>query len=110
MPLDQSIVFDGAWRVQCGQLPVRHFGTPSGVVPIFIQAAFFRMLGVTWFAYCLHAALANGLFVFLVFGLLRRLDARPALAFVYALLSAVVMYPPFGVPYMDQHAFLFGLL
>ena len=110
MPLDQSIVFDGGWRVLSGQVPVRDFTTPTGIVPIVLQAAFFRLLGVTWFAYCLHAALANGLFAVLARRLLRRWGAGPYLATLYALLSAVVFYPPFGVPYMDQHAFLFGLL
>src|SRR6185436_9354625 len=100
MPLDQSIVFDGGWRVLNGQIPIRDFATPTGLVPIVVQAAFFRLMGATWFAYCLHAALANGLFAVLARVLLRRAGASPWLASLYALLSAVVFYPPFGVPYM----------
>ena len=109
MPLDQSIVFDGGWRLLNGQIPYRDFTTPAGLVPIALQAVFFRCFGVSWFAYCLHAAVMNGLFCVLAFRLLARLDAgMPAAAF-YALLSGVVFYPPFGVPYMDQHAFFFSL-
>ena len=109
MPLDQSIVFDGGWRVLSGQLPHRDFHTPNGVTPILIQAAFFRVLGVTWSAYCLHAAVWNGLFAWVVYALLRTLDAPRPLAGCYSALSAVVFYPPFGVPYMEQHAFFFTL-
>src|SRR5512134_1418500 len=42
MPLDQSIVFDGAWRLLCGQRPFRDFVVPSGLVPMVMQAAFFK--------------------------------------------------------------------
>ncbi len=109
MPLDQSIVFDGGWRILSGQVPFRDFTTPSGVTPILLQAGFFRMFGVTWFAYCLHAALVNGAFCILVFALLRHFGAGRSLAFVHAVLSGIVFYTPFGVPFMDQHAFFFGL-
>jgi hypothetical protein len=110
MPLDQSIVFDGAWRLLCGQRPFRDFVVPSGLVPMVMQAAFFKALGVTWFSYCLHAALVNGFFSVASFALLRRMGAARALAFFYAVASAIVFYTPFGVPFMDQHAFFFFLL
>ena len=109
MPLDQSIVFDGAWRLLCGQVPFRDFATPAGLVPIALQALFFRVFGVSWFAYCLHAAVFNGLFCVMTFGLLRRLGAGTLAAGYYGLIGGVVFYPPFGVPYMDQHAFFFSL-
>lgn len=110
MPLDQSIVFDGGWRILSGQVPFRDFTTPSGLVPIMLQAAFFKLFGLTWLSYCLHAAVFNGLFCALAYALLRVLEAPPGLAVFYAALSSVVFYPPFGVPYMDQHAFFFSLV
>jgi hypothetical protein len=109
MPLDQSIVFDGAWRILSGQVPFRDFTTPAGLVPIALQAVFFKWLGVSWFVYCLHAALFNGLFCVLAFRLLHRLEAGTTAAAYYAFLGGIVFYPPFGVPYMDQHAFFFSL-
>jgi hypothetical protein len=109
MPLDQSIVFDGGWRVLGGQVPFRDFTTPAGLTPIALQGIFFRCLGVSWFVYCLHAALFNGLFCVLSFWLLVRLEAGILAAAFYAALSGVVFYPPFGVPYPEQHAFFFSL-
>jgi len=108
MPLDQSIVFDGGWRVLSGQVPFRDFTTPSGVVPIFLQGLFFKLFGVSWLSYCLHAAIANGLFCATVYGILRLLSAGRLWSFGCGVLSGIVFYPPFGVPYMDQHAFFFG--
>jgi hypothetical protein len=110
MPLDQSVMFDGGWRVLSGQVPFRDFSTLTGVTPLLFQAFFFRVLGVTWFAYCVHAAIFNGLFCILVYLLLRALKLTRSLAFFYALLSALGFYPPIGTPYMEQHGFFFLLL
>jgi hypothetical protein len=110
MPLDSSIVFDGAWRTMNGQVPYRDYVTPSGIVPILIQALFFKVLGVTWFAYCLHAALFNGLFCILVYWLLRELETPASIAVLCGLFSAVAYYTPIGTPYLEQHSFFFVLM
>jgi hypothetical protein len=110
MPLDHSIVFDGAWRLLSGQFPYRDFVTPNGIVPIAIQALFFRLFGVNWFAYCLHAAVFNALFCLLAYALLRLLDAPRWLALFGGILSGVVFYPPLGTPYLEQHSFFFILV
>ena len=60
MPLDQSIVWDGAWRVLQGQVPAIDFALPAGLTPILIQAGIFKIAGVAWAGYVAHAALANG--------------------------------------------------
>jgi hypothetical protein len=110
MPLDQSIIFDGGWRVLSGQAPYRDFRTPNGLVPMVLEAAWFRVLGVTWLVHCLHAAVFNGLFCVLVYAACRLLGGAAWLAAIYGGLSGVVFYPPFGVAYADQHAFFFTFL
>jgi hypothetical protein len=71
LPLDQSIVFDGGWRMLNGQMPFRDFTTPAAIVPSAMQVPFFALFGVTWFALCLHAAVVNGLFCVAVYAFLR---------------------------------------
>lgn len=110
MPLDQSFVFDGAWRVLSGQIPFRDFTTPNGIVPIAIQVLFFKVFGITWFSYVLQAAIFNGLFCLVTYWLLRIAGGGRLLAFFYALLSALVFYPPIGTPFQEQHSFFFLLL
>lgn len=110
LPLDQSIVFDGGWRLLSGQVPFRDFVAPSGLVPSAIQAGFFAALGVTWFAYCLHASVVNGLFCVVVYGLLRRCGSTRIESAAFGALSAVFFYPPAGTPFMDQHSFFFMTL
>ena len=110
MPLDQSICFDGGWRWLSGELPFADYVAPNGFPVHALQAAFFALFGVDWFAYCLHAAVVNGLAVVLVDRLLVRLGLARAAASVFAACTAIAFYPPFGVPYMDQHAFFFSLV
>ena len=110
LPLDQSIVFDGGWRLLSGQVPFRDFVAPSGLVPSAMQAALFRTLGVNWFAYCLHASIVNGLFAISVYGLLRLCGSTRLEAAAMGVMSAVFFYPPAGTPFMDQHSFFFMTL
>ena len=63
MPQDSPSVFDGGWRILTGQIPFRDFTLSNAIVPVFLQAFFFKIWGVNWFVYCLHAAIFNGLFL-----------------------------------------------
>lgn len=110
MPLDQSIIFDGAWRIISGQVPFRDFNTPNSISPILLQVPFFKLFGLNWFVYCLHAATFNGIFCLLVFFFLRMLGGSRLVSFFYAFLSGLIFYPPFGTPYQDQHSFFFVML
>ncbi len=109
MALDQSIVFDGGWRILSGQIPFRDFSLLTGAVPSLLQALFFKSGGLSWLVYAAHAALFNGLFCVLAYALMRNLDTPRPIAFFLALLTALSYYAPFGTPYMEQHAFFFVL-
>ena len=110
LPLDQSIVFDGGWRMLNGQLPFRDFTAPAGITPAAMQVPFFAVFGVTWFALCLHAAVVNGLLCIAVYAFLRLCQATVWEATSFAALSAFFFYPPTGTPFTDQHSFFFTML
>jgi hypothetical protein len=110
MPLDQGIVFDGAWRLWSGQVPFRDFLAPNAIVPSAMQVPFFAVFGVSWFAFVLHASVINGLFCALAYAILRLCGAPRLEAAAYGALSAFYFYPPNGTPFMDQHAFFFSAL
>ena len=109
-PLDQSIVFDGAWRVMNGQVPWRDFVLPSGLTPILMQATLFKVAGVSWNAYVLHAAVINGVASGVVYLFLCRLSLPRAASAMCGLLTAVTLYPPAGTPYLEIHSMFFCLL
>lgn len=108
MPLDQSIAFDGAWRMLNGQLPWRDFMIPDGLVPIGLQSAIFAVFGVSWWSYVFHASLINGLAAALAFGYLRAAGLPNAPSLCCALATGVWLYPQMGTPFRDQHSLFFA--
>ncbi|WP_157162614.1 hypothetical protein [Cylindrospermum stagnale] len=109
MALDQSIVFDGGWRVFSGQKPFVDFFTPFGITPYYIQSIFFYFLGVNWYSYSAHSSVLNGLFCVICYFILRHYYLPLSYALFYSVLSAFVFYPPVGTPFLEQHAFFFGI-
>lgn len=109
MPLDQSICFDGGWRILSGEVPLRDYVAPNGFTVHALQALFFAVGGVNWSSYIEHAALMNALAAGAVWLLLRQLGLGPWLAALFAGATGVVFFTPFGAPYMDTHAFAFSL-
>jgi len=105
---DQSIVFDGGYRVACGQIPYKDFLLPWGPVVLWVQALFFKLLGVNYFAYLAHAAVVNACATFSSILILRFLFPTEKLISYFAgLLTAVWFYPPFATPWPEQMAFFF---
>ena|GEM_PF-1212708 len=105
--MDQSIVFDGGWRILQGQVPYRDFVIPFGPFAMWIQAAAFRFLGVSYFAHVLPACLMNVLGACLAYFVLRKLSPGkiwPAL--VAGLITGSWLYAPMGTVYLEQTAFV----
>ena len=111
MPLDQSILFESAGRVVLGEELFGDFVIPFGLVPTYLQAAFFGLFGIHWAAYVLHAAVLNGLFVVLVHGILDRYHPSwPVWNAGLAVLCGWLFGPTAGTPYAENHSFFFGVL
>lgn len=109
MPLDHSIIFDAGWRILSHQVPFREFTTPHGILPGYFQAMLFSIFGANWLSFALHAAIINCLFSLLIYFYLKRISSSK-LAFNYALISSLLLYPPVGGAFSDQDAFFLLLL
>jgi 4-amino-4-deoxy-L-arabinose transferase-like glycosyltransferase len=109
--LDQSIEFDGAYRILSGQVPYKDFLIPVGPGVFWVQAIVFQLLGVSFTSFLLGAAvvnlLATALAMFTVATLFPQ-NRWPAL--IAGFLTATWFYPPYGTPNMEQTAFFFSLL
>ena len=109
-PFDQSIVFDGGYRVYRGQIPFKDFLIPFGPVVFWLQGLVFKLGGLDYASYLLHAALINVLAAVLSWLILKTLFRRRIwLPFVGGLLTAIWFYPPNGTPWPEQTAFFFCL-
>ncbi|MFN2127949.1 MAG: ArnT family glycosyltransferase [Anaerolineales bacterium] len=109
-PLDQPIVFDGAFRILTGQILYGDFQAPVGPVTFLLQAFFFQIFGISWNTMIATAAVCNVIAAILVTRIVYIFtDKSRFYAYTAGFLTAVWFYPPFGTVYMEQTAFLFGL-
>ena len=108
---DQSLIWDGAWRILQGQVPYRDFWMPFGPVTFAIQAVFFRVMGVTWAATVASACLSTALATTISIRLARLLlpEAPRPFALLSGLSVGLLFQAIFGTLWMEQTAFLFGL-
>ena len=110
LPLDQSIIFEAGGRISMGEKPFTDFHLPYGLSTSIMQAAFFKVLGISWFAYVFHAAFINAMFAALLFDVLNLWlpDESARKKFAITLLASWSFYPMMGTPFMDNHSFFFG--
>lgn len=106
--MDQSIVFDGAWRILQGQIPFRDFFLPHGPLSMWIQALAFHLFGVSYHVYALTAAAMNVAGAWLAYGTFRILvPEKKWPAWVAGLLTGSWLYAPMGTTYIEQTGFFF---
>ena len=110
MPLDQSIIFEAAGRMQRGDRLFIDFGISYGLIPVLLQNLLFKITGINWFSYVLHAACFNAVFAFVIYDVLRIFIAgHRHLRILATLLCAWAFYPMFGTAFLDNHSFFFGI-
>jgi len=108
---DQSIYFDGSYRILIGQIPYKDFVIPFGPMVFWIQAVFFKLFGINYSSYISSAAITNVLAVACSILILRILfPFRRFLSYISGLVTAAWFYSPFGTIYVEQTAFFFSLL
>jgi 4-amino-4-deoxy-L-arabinose transferase-like glycosyltransferase len=106
--MDQSIVFDGAWRILQGQIPFRDFFLPHGPLSMWIQALAFHLFGVSYHVYALTAAAMNVAGAWLAYGTFRILVPETKWpAWAAGLLTGSWLYAPMGTTYIEQTGFFF---
>lgn len=111
MFLDQSTIFDGAWRVFQGQIPYKDFFSPVGPLAFYILAFFFWIAGVNWSAAVLGACVLNSIATLSVIRVVRLLGGGSRiLALCAGLATALSFQPVFGTLYYEQTAMFLDLL
>jgi len=106
--MDQSIVFDGGWRILQGQVPYRDFLIPFGPVSMWIQALAFHLFDVSYRTYVLTACWENMLGAGLAFATVRMLVPEKSwAAWTAGWITGSWLYAPMGTTYLEQTAFVF---
>ena len=106
-PIDTFLFFDSGNRVLNGEFPIKDFWAVTGLTNDFIQAILFKIFGVSWFSYVLHASLMNFVIAFFTFHTLLKFKLHINFCLVYALLVSIIAYPVAGTPFPDHHSMIF---
>jgi 4-amino-4-deoxy-L-arabinose transferase-like glycosyltransferase len=110
---DESTVFDGGWRIVQGQVMYRDFYAPYGPVVFWLQAQFFRLIGVTFTSMVVAGGVVNAIAVMCVIWLVRRLAPEPAHRFTAVasgFVTALWFGAPSGILWYEQTAICFNLI
>jgi hypothetical protein len=109
--LDQSMIFDGGWRILQGQTMYKDFIIPFGPITFCIQALSFLIFGVNWAATVAPACAMNMLATLSVIRIVRLLSGGwRVLALASGLATAICFQAPFGTLWLEQTAMFFDLL
>ena len=109
-PIDSFLFFDSGYKALNGFFAFKDFWSPTGPLLDLIQAFFFKIFGVSWFSYVLHASTFNFLIVIATFYTLIKFELNIHFCFFYAFLLSIISYPISGVPFIDYHSSIFSLL
>jgi hypothetical protein len=109
--LDQSMIFDGGWRILQGQTPYKDILFPFGPITFYVQALFFQIFGVNWTAMVIPACVFNCVAAMSVMRIVRLLSGGSwLLALCGGLATAVSFQAPFGTLWLEQTAVFFDLI
>lgn len=110
LPVDSFSTFNAGYDILNGEVPFKDYWILKGVVLDNIQALFFKIFGVSWFSYSIHASFFNTIFALATFFTFRKFHLEIKYSFFYASLASVLMYPTYGIPFTDHSTAIFCML
>ena len=58
-PIDSFLIFNSGYDTMNGYFPFKDYYTTTGPLLNVVQALFFKIFGVSWFSFVLHASVIN---------------------------------------------------
>ena len=92
-PIDSFFSFNSGYDVLIGKFPFKDYWTITGPFIDLIQAFFFKLFGVSWFSYVLHASFFNFIITISTFYVFYKFKLNSHYCFLYALLVSILAYP-----------------
>jgi 4-amino-4-deoxy-L-arabinose transferase-like glycosyltransferase len=108
---DQSLVFDGGYRILSGQVPHKDFFIPFPALCLYIQSFAFQLFGISYWSFVLPAAAMNAIATVCTIHIIKGLfPGLQWIGSVGGLMTAVFYYSIFGTTYPELTAFFFLFL
>ncbi len=109
-PIDTFLHYDSGYRILNNEYPVRDYWIVSSFIVDFIQALFFKIFGVNWYAYTFHSSLFNAVVTLFAYYFFLSLGINKTKSFIYTICFSTLAYTVSGTPFVDHHATFFSLI
>ena len=109
-PIDSFFSFNSGYDILNGHYPFKDYWTIAGPFIAFTQALFFKLFGVSWFSYVLHASFFNFILAISTFYTLYKFKLNIHYCFLYSFLVSILSYPSVGTPYVDHHSSILSII
>ena len=110
MPMDNTVLFNGGYRVLKGYIPFTDYWLVTGPLLDYLNASFFKILGISWSTFIIHSSLVNSILAISSFYFFIKINLTKEFAFFYSLLISILFYPVVGTPFVDHHSTFFMIL
>ncbi len=105
--MDNTVLFNGGFRILKGYTPFTDYWLVTGPLLDYLNALFFKLLGLTWSAYIFHSSIINLLITLASYYLFQNLKLSKEFSFFYAFQISILFYPVVGTPFVDHHSTFF---
>ena len=109
-PIDSFFSFNSGYDILKGYYPFKDYWTIAGPFIAYTQALFFKLFGISWFSYVLHASFFNFIFAIFTFYTLYKFNLNIHYCFLYSFLVSILSYPSAGTPYVDHHSSILSII
>lgn len=110
MPMDNTVLFNGGYRVLKGYTPFTDYWLVTGPLLDYLNASFFKILGISWSTFIIHSSIINSILAVSSFYFFLKIGLSSKFSFIYAFLISVLFYPVVGTPFVDHHSTFFMVL
>ena len=110
MPLDDLQNFNSGLRVLNGDFPFRDYYSITGPILDIWQGNIYKILGVNWQSFLVHASIMNCLYSLSIFFFLKNLKFNSINCFFYSLSAGLLMYPTAGNPTVEHNSLILSVV
>ena len=109
-PIDTFAFFDTGYNILLDRHPFKDIWVTTGPMVDYLQAFFFKVFGLSWNSYVVHASILNAIISAFLFYILNKFNLNKYLSFFYSVCFATLCYPVSGTPFAYIHSYVLSIL
>ena len=109
-PIDTFAFLDTGYNILLDRHPFKDIWVTTGPMVDYLQAFFFKVFGLSWNSYVVHASILNAIISAFLFYILNKFNLNKYLSFFYSVCFATLCYPVSGTPFAYIHSYVLSIL